>query len=254
MLAEINRKEWAFRQEKKRWDDERKTASQKDAERAGLEEKWKQDPQALLEAHGHSIDAVIDFFAKGGADSPEGRVRALESKLERRDREERERAEKAEKDNQENARAETRAQAIRQVHGDVAKLITEDRFEFCAAEESIADEVVKVITGKWEREGIDISVEDALALCESVLDRKADRLAQSKKLKAKLSPPAQVETVKPDASRQNTQVPSATPKRTITIKNRQQAVAPIRKPTDGRASRIDVVNATAANLGKLFAR
>lgn len=268
MLAEINRKEWQFRQEKKKFDDERKTHSAKEAERAAQVEVWKGDVQALIEAHGWTIDTAIDFLAKGGASSAEGRVRALESKIQKQERETREREEQAARDAETAQQTAARMTATRHVHTEVARLIAQERFEYCAAEESIASEVVRVIKGKWEgipvldefgndtgrREGggEDISVEQALELCEAVLDKKNDRLAQSKKLRAKFGSPSPANPATPEAQRQNPTVPSATPKRTITIKQRQQAVAPIRKPADGRASREEVTRAVAANLGKLF--
>lgn len=251
-LAELNRKEWSLRQEKKKVDDDRKSLAQEKADIEAKKEVWANDVQALIEAHGWTIENAIDFLAKGGATSAEGRVRALETKIQKQEREAKEKEAKATADAEEQQRAATRAEAVRHVHGEVAKLVKEDRFEFCAAEEGVADEVVKIIKSKWEKEGLDVSVEQALEWCEAVLDKKADRLAQSKKLKAKLVPAATTVQAKPEETRQNTTVPSATSKRTITIKQRQQAVAPMRKPADGRASRDDVTRAVAANLGKLF--
>jgi hypothetical protein len=263
-LAELNRKEWAFRQEKKKFDDERKARAAEDSERATREEQFRTDPQALIEHYGYTIDGFIDLLAKGGADSPEGRVRALELKIQRKEQEEKSAEEKRKEQADKATKAEMRAQATRFVHGEVAKLVTEDRFELCAGTDGIANEVVKYIRMKWDGVpeidqfgnetgrmiggGEDVTVEQALEALESVLDARATKYAQSKKLKAKLAP----EQAEPEASRQSPSVPTATKQRTITIKNRTQAVAPIRKPTEGRASRDEITRQVAANLGRLF--
>ncbi len=265
-LAELNRKEWAFRQEKKKFDDERKAQTQKDAEQKAKEELYRTDPQALIEGYGYTVDAFIDLLAKGGADSAEGRVRALELRLQRKEQDEQTQAEKLKQDADAAQKAEMRAQATRYVHGEVDRLVADDRFELCAKTEGIKSEVVRYIRMKWDGVpeldaygnetgrviggGEDVTPEQALEALESVLDARAIKYAESKKLKARLAPTSV--QAQPEASRQTPAVPTATQKRTITIKNRSQAVAPIRAPRDGRAPREEVTRQVAANLAKLL--
>lgn len=252
-LAEFNRKEFQFRQERSKFEQERKAAEAAAAERAQNEERWKSDPLALLEQFGHKIDAVIDFAAKGGADSPEGRVRALETKLERKEREEKEARERAQQEADQRSAAERRQAVMAHINAEVGKLTKDPKFELCAATPGLDAEVARFIVLAWERDQTNLTIEQALELCETELDRRLGLYAQSRKLKAKLSPPAEKpkEEGKPEASRQDSSVPTAA-KRTITIKNRQQAVAPIRKASDGRRPSAEVTREAAERLKTLF--
>lgn len=270
-LAELNKRDWQIRTEKKKLDDEKKAIAASVAERKANEDKWRADPQSLLEAFGYTVDGAIDILAKGGADSAEGRVRALETKLERQEREAKEAEEKKKNDADAAARKEARRNAQRYVKSETDRLLKDPRFEFCAAEDNMAREVEAVIRGKWDGVpeldeygdptgkiiggGEDCTVEQALELLETVLDARLGKHAQSSKLKAKFAPPPpdgeNGGEQKHDAPRQNT-APSATSKRAITIKARQQAVAPIRKPINGRMGGSEAVSQAALNLGKLF--
>ncbi len=253
-LAELSRKEFAFRQEKKKWDDERRASESSAAERTANEAKWKADPQALLEAHGHSLDAVIDFFAKGGADSPEGQIRALRTQIERDKKAAEDAHKKKLSDDEQAAKEESKQAAIKIVHTECNRLFADPRFELCSITPGVAEEAVALIVRRWNEDQIDLTPEQALLELETELDKRDDKYAQSKKRLAKLGQPkpdgAAGDPVKPDASRLNP-VPSAKSP-TITIKNRNQAVAPVRKAADGRASKREVTAAVAANLSRLF--
>lgn len=254
-LAEFNRKEAKFRAEKQAWDNERRSTTQNEAERKANEEKWKRDPVALLEAHGYTQDQVIDILAKGGANSPENRVRLLESKLEKQEREQREASEAA----QENHQRSLRFQAI---HADVTKHLADERFELAAREQEFQPgSVTHALFAETERlraAGEDVPVEELLTKVEAMLDKRAESYAQSKKLKARFAPTPPAEKPKDggegdESSRQDDQVPTANPRRTITIKNRQQAVAPIRPTSPERKTRDQSIAESTARLAKMFA-
>ncbi len=135
-----------------------------------------------------------------------------------------------------------------------------DDFEFCAIEESkqpgiIAQAVATIIRASFNPvTGEEKSIDQAMAEIESVLDIKAPLYAQSKKLKAKSSAqPAEPDAgTKPTAPRQSDTVPPATSKRTITIKNRQQAAAPIKATPSGHRTRAEITREAGERLAKLF--
>lgn len=251
-LAEFNRKESKFRQEKQAWDQQRKTAEQTENDRKANEEKWKRDPVALFEAFGYSQDQVIDYLAKGGADSAENRVRLLETKIEKQERERREADEKAQQ-------LQVRNEIFRRITTRVDELIKDDKYELCAKTPNIANEVISVIVNSYNHEtGDEMTPEQALDALETELDRRWDVYAQSKKLKAKLSSPPPTDKPKEgenkaEGTTADSSVPPANQKRTITIKNRQQAVAPIRPTSSALKTRQQVVSESAERLAKFFA-
>ncbi len=266
-MLELNRKEAKLRGDMKRYEDERKqwqTSAQeraaKDAERAALDETFKTDAQTLLEHYGWTTEAVIDFLAKGGSSSPEGQIRALRLQIEgknKADADAKTAADaKAVADAEAAEAAQAKAEATAFVRNECDRLLPdESRFELLAKEQTrtgtpIAVEVGKHIMNRWNNDREDISPEQAMVELESVLDTIGLSLAQSKKLQAKLSgKPAEAEQA---ANRQPASVPSATNSRTITIKQRQQAVAPIRHARDGRAPRSEISREVAANLASLL--
>lgn len=277
-LAELARKENAFRNEKKKHDDEVKAFATERQQRAEKEARWKEDPLQLLEDHGHTIDAVIEFAAAGGSTSTEGKLRALERKIEN----DKKKAEEERKKQEEDAAAEQRRQAAiaahQQVKTRVDELLKDEKFELCAIQarrgKNIAGAIAQMIrtawsgvpeidehgnaTGNMVGGGKDLSVDEALAELEVALDTDAIELASSKKLKAKLG---QVSTdgKKQDeqdqqSTRQNDSDPPAPARRSITIKNQQQAVAPIRTKArvEGRLSSQEVSAKVAANIAAML--
>ena len=139
---------------------------------------------------------------------------------------------------------------------EVERLGKESRFELCGRTDGIAREVHKVMLGKI-KEGSPITTEQALELCEVVLDARIESYAQSEKLKARFAskPPEKADDTqaKPDATRQ-TEGPTAKQTRAITIKNRNQAAAPARTTVQApqRISSADAKAQAAANLARLF--
>lgn len=264
-LAEINRKEASFRADKKKWDDERKEIAAKEAARAEREAVWKVDPLALLEDNGWKVEDAIDVISKGGGNSPEAQIRAMRLEREQEKKKAAEDAAKRAADEEAAAKKKAGDEAVAMVTSEAKKLLADDRFELLRAEgELLAEgggdpielEVAKHIANRWMRDQANLTVEQAMLELEDVLDRRGMKLAQSNKLKARLSPkPADGQKeagAKPDAQRQDTSVPTATQKRTITIKQRTQAVAPIRFAREGGASRDEIRGQVSANLASLF--
>jgi len=264
-LAEVQRKEWAFRQEQKKWADERKAWEAQQAEAKEREERFKVDPGAVLEHYGYKPTDVIDYFAKGGSDSPDAKVRALEAKIARKEREDAEAAKKRDEDNQRQAEERGRQAAVAYVHSEVPRVISSDtvRFELvskmAASQEYgpgyVANQVLAIIKGRYEKSDgqISLTVEQALQEAEDALDSMGYSLAQSKKIQSRLGKGAEP---KPDeqAPRQSGEVQTAVAnQRTVTIRNRTQAVAPSRSVRD-RVTTQEAKRQAAENLRRLFAR
>lgn len=262
-MLELNRKEAKLRGDMKRLEDERKgwqsssaERAARDAERSKLEETFRVDLQTLIEHYGWTTESAIDFMSKGGATSPEGQVRALRLQIEAGEKAREAEKTKAQQEAQAAELERAKAEGMQFVRGECKRLLVEDRFELCSKSAGIEDEVAKHIVNRWNNDQVDLSPDAALTELEAVLDTLGTSLAQSKKLQAKLS--ARVDgdgkpVVAQDANRQPATVPSAT-SRTITIKQRQQAVAPLRLARDGRAPRSELASEVAANFAAMLAR
>jgi hypothetical protein len=151
----------------------------------------KEDPRtivATLEQAGYSKDQIAQVLM--GQDDPTGHeIRMLKAQIEELKNENKTTFNKIE-ESQKNAYT----QAVKQISREVSLLVDADEAYETIKATSSQEAVVSLIEMTYKEDGILLSAEDAAKQVEEYLLEDAMKLAQLKKVKAKLSPPVEAQS------------------------------------------------------------
>lgn len=222
-FSQLSRKEAKLRAEQKAFETRAAENEKKWAEREALEETFRADPLALLAHYKHTLDTAADFAVHSNSDT--AKLKVMETRLERFERERKEEAEKAkaeaEKQTALNRQKEELAAAeeiIGSARKDLDELLKTKEFKLSRATEGIHDEVFNLIERAWKQDKTDLSVKDALTLCEK-------ELARRKKILNDADQPEETQATTQTTREARPQAET----RPRTITNKIQAAVPVRK-------------------------